>query len=132
MFLQDMAIKHQENQIQRGHNKSIVIFHFLIFDEVWEILLLFDSKTWDSCQGNCEEELPKKPVGRLSADSRPTGKVRVKLTRFILRWDYMSDLRVGVDLLLWSSLGWIGCCSFMAFQSGLNHQFAKILSYHRL
>ena len=34
MFLQDMAIKHQENQIQRGHNKAIVIFHFLIFDEV--------------------------------------------------------------------------------------------------
>ena len=22
--------------------------------------------------GNCEEELPKKPVGQLSADSRPT------------------------------------------------------------
>ena len=23
--------------------------------------------------GNCEEELPKKPVGRQTADSRPTG-----------------------------------------------------------
>ena len=26
----------------------------------------------DNKHGNCEEELPKKPVGQLSADSRPT------------------------------------------------------------
>ena len=34
MFSQDMAIKHQENQVQRGHNKAMVIVHFLKFDEV--------------------------------------------------------------------------------------------------
>ena len=29
-------------------------------------------------EGNCEEELPKKPVGRLSADCRPTVYRQVK------------------------------------------------------
>ena len=29
--------------------------------------------TLDPKLGNCEEELPKKPVGRQSADRRPTG-----------------------------------------------------------
>ena len=30
------------------------------------------TSTYCYASGNCEEELPKKPVGRLSADSRPT------------------------------------------------------------
>ena len=34
--------------------------------EIWHV-------TYGKSRGNCEEELPKKPVGRLSADSRPTG-----------------------------------------------------------
>ena len=38
--------------------------------------LTFQQPTWklldSKDDGNCEEELPKKPVGRQSADSRPT------------------------------------------------------------
>ena len=87
----------------------MVIVHFLKLNEVWENpLFIWFWLTWDSCQE------------------------RVKFTSFILRWDFMSDYRVSVDLLLWSSLGWIGWCNFMAFQSGLNQQFTKILSYHRI
>ena len=80
----------------------MVTVHFPKFDEVWENpLFIWFWLTWDSCQE------------------------RVKFTSFILRWDFMSDYTVSVDLLLWSSLGCIGWCNFMAFQSGLNQQFAK-------
>ena len=44
----------------------------------------------------------------------------------------MSDLRVGVDLMLYSRLGWIGCCNFMAARSGLNQHLSKILLYQNL
>ena len=80
----------------------MVTVHFPKFDEVWENpLFIWFWLTWDSCQE------------------------RVKFTSFILRWDFMSNYRVGVDLLLWSILRWIGCCNFMAFQSGLNQQYKK-------
>ena len=34
MFLQDTAFKHQENWIQRGHDKAMVIVHFLKLNKV--------------------------------------------------------------------------------------------------
>ena len=86
-------------QTQRGHHKAMVMFHFLKINEIEKILCLFDSKTWGLCQE------------------------RIKFTRFILGWHYMSDFRIGVDLLLWSILGWISCCYYMAAQSALNQQF---------
>ena len=40
---------------------------------LWSSALLLSYKELGGKEGNCEEELPKKPVGQLSADCRPTG-----------------------------------------------------------
>ena len=108
MFLQDMDITSKKFRSKGDTTKQWSLSTFQNLIRFLKILCLFDSETWDSCQE------------------------RVKFTRFILRWDYMSDVRVGVDLLSWGSHGWIGCCNFMAAQSVLNQQFSKILSYHRI
>ena len=55
-------------------NKLYHAVHYVLFQE--QVSVRGD---WDKLLqklpyiGNCEEELPKKPVGRLSADSLPTG-----------------------------------------------------------
>jgi len=36
------------------------------------LTLIFFQNQWPSNLRNCEEELPKKPVGQLSGDCRPT------------------------------------------------------------
>ena len=100
-FLQDTAIASRKFRSKGDTTKQWSLSTFQNLMRFEKILCLFDSKTWDSCQE------------------------RVKFTSFILRWDFMSDYRVSVDLLLWRSLGCIGCCNFMAFQSGLNQQFTK-------
>ena len=46
------------------------------FIDVVLYMLIFSSGS--ILNGNCEEELPKKPVGRLSVNCRPTGYRQVK------------------------------------------------------
>ena len=48
-----------------------VFFHESI--NFWKDLPLLKMSTHNPLIGNCEEELPKKPVGRLSVNCRPTG-----------------------------------------------------------
>ena len=66
----DICISQFCQKIKQGPYYVCTVCHRMLYRKS---VLIFNKQKYINCNiGNCEEELPKKPVGRLSVNCRPT------------------------------------------------------------